>query len=134
MLTIHAHQFAALAAQARRTYMRTLAALCREQFSEQVETLNEPDLLAKVTQAAQRAADAYELNGALDLQRFVSLAAEHGWSFDEQAENAWMLSRFLENARVSSPSERLELLVEELQHRAQVAADNAKLRAGFGLS
>jgi len=81
---------------------------------------------ATLVSAARTKAASYDLYNQRDLHRFVNLCADEGIDFDLKPQNAWMRTMLLDPS-VSSPSQRLDLLVSQRLHQARVQAHNARL-------
>ena len=72
----------------------------------------------------------YGLESRAALWRFLSLAATFGWDFDRLPHLAWM-REMLTDADVSTPDERVRLLVDECLHRERVEEHNRRLRTSL---
>lgn len=66
-----------------------------------------------------------------DVCRYLNLAACYGWNFDRDPALSWM-RQYLDDSDVSTPGERLDLLVQECLRRNQVEEHN-RLQRQAGL-
>jgi hypothetical protein len=65
-------------------------------------------------------ATAHGFTSQLDRQRYLDLSATHGWQFEDAPEHRWMAA-YLGDPDVSSPSQRLALLLDEVRYRIEAA-------------
>lgn len=129
MLIIRKEQFEALAAAHRDHFVEEMCRHLRDHLPGQVAGVEDAVLRHRVSQAVGRAAG-YGLTSRRDCCRYLNVAALYGWEFDRAPENAWM-RRYLEDPQVSSPSDRLGLLVDQCIHRMRVEEENRRLAEEF---
>lgn len=67
-----------------------------------------------------------------DLCRFLNLACTYGWDF-ASGDMAATVHAYLRDAAVSSPSDRLDLLIRHCQHRQALLVLNDARRSEFGI-
>ena len=132
MLTIRREQMAALGERRSKDFERFMLRHLRECFPRALDALGDGDALVLIHDTLERARR-YDLRSEADGCRFLNLAASFGWDFELRPERAWMLA-MLRDPDVSSPSQRLRILVDECVHRARIESHNRSLRAAFGVS
>ncbi|WNG52001.1 hypothetical protein F0U60_53765 [Archangium minus] len=130
MLTIRSHQLGVFEEAQAQHFLLHLMAHVRTHFPEEVGVLDDALLRARIEQGV-RQGHALGLVTRRDLSRFINLLVASDWEFARAPEHAWMKD-YLEDPGVSSPSVRLERLVQEFIRRGELEARNAVLREEFG--
>jgi hypothetical protein len=131
MLTIRSEQLRTLEAVARDRFVDTVTLHLRTHFTETVQGMGETELRAIVLRAVERAAT-YGLTSEQDALRYVNLAAAYGWEFDRDPRHDWM-RQMLTSPAITSPSERLRLLVDRCLEHARRDENTRRLAEEFGL-
>lgn len=131
MLVIRTEQLDLLAKASREEFIEQMCRHLRSHFPPQLRGCGDDVLKSHINDALRRSAG-YGLTSRQDCCRFLNLAVLYGWQFDQSAAQQWMRD-YLIDETVSSPSERLRLLVDQCVHRREIAAHNRQLQDGFGL-
>lgn len=129
MIVIRDSQIKQLDAGWRHGYIARLCGYLREQFADELHTLPDGVLHARVSKALRRAAS-YGIHSERDCCRFLNLAVFYGWDFGQSDATAWM-HRILSDPDISAPAARLHALVAQCIYRTQVAENNARVNAQF---
>ncbi|WP_377705330.1 hypothetical protein [Pseudoduganella sp. UC29_71] len=125
----------------RQTQLVALGRVSEEQaIDELCHHLNTyyPQLTASLSSAQQRTlvqsvmqlAASYKLRSQRDICRFLNLAATYGSSFNSDPQLGWMLACLVDHG-VDRPSDRLDLLIRQCQHRNAMAELSDQQRALF---
>ncbi len=129
MLQIRAAQIIAFDEERRLRTLDQVRRHLRTHFAENVLQLDEDQLTAEIRQCVQRAAT-YGIISDRDIVRFAGLCAIFSWDFEMVPENAWM-REVLEDAALTEPGRRLEIVFERAMHRLEVESHNAAMIMQF---
>jgi hypothetical protein len=99
-------------------YVKQLSKDARENYPDIVGNMTEERLQLKVIKTIKKA-EKYGVVSQLDIAKFLNIAIEYGWDFDEDPEYVWM-RKILINQDISCPSDRIDLLMEECDDRKEM--------------
>lgn len=83
---------------------------------------------AAIRALALRLAERYGIVAPRDLLRMIGLVVMRGWQLDVGPDGAWVRA-ILEDARIASPTRRVDRLLAESRRRATIEARNAAIQA-----
>lgn len=132
MLVISGDQMAVFANARRTQFVVLMCDRLREQFPTDLWGVEQNTLHSNIA-AALLSANRYGLHSERDCCRYLNLAVLYGWEFDRLDGNAWMRS-CLTDMQISTPSQRLNRLVDQCLHRSEVAEHNRNLRVAMSLA
>jgi ribosomal protein S13 len=89
-----------------------------------------PDALRTHVEHAIGTARGLGLSTERAICRHLNLCMTCGWGYLDEPENAWMRDRYLGDAALGAPDERMRLLVDEVLRRMEIEAQNQRLRSG----
>jgi len=128
MLTIRREQFKALRVPLIRRFHQELLEHVKTNFVEETEGKSDKELLEHIRQALKRA-EAYGLKAERELYLYINVSMLYGPHFDQEEETAWTRD-YLADEDVSSPSQRMSRLYEEVIHRLKMEEDNLETERG----
>lgn len=129
MLTIRRDQLDALRAPAVHELVLELVTHIKHHFPAETAGESDEDLYARVKATLHRA-EKYGMQGKRDAYRYVDVSMLYGADFDERPVTAWTVD-FLTDEDVSSPSQRMNRLFDEVSYRLEVEESNARVRGEF---
>ena len=101
----------------------------RQYFPEENTQKPDKELYDRLARTVCKA-EKYGIRIEKDLYKFVNIAMLFNPDFDEQEETAWTVA-FLTDRAVSSPTQRLNRLYEEVIYRLEVEENNTLIEKEF---
>lgn len=132
MHILRTEQFKALEASANERFVDAMVVRLRQDFPVLPDGVAGPALKAAVAGAMAQAGDAYGLVSERDVARYLDLCATYGWQFDTTPQHQWM-AEVLSDPAVTSPGERLSLLLDMCAARAKQEDHTRALADAFGI-
>jgi len=129
MFTIRRKQLEALLVPLIRRFHQELLEHVKTHFVEETEGKSDKELLEHIGQALKRA-EAYGLKAERDLYMYINVSMLYGPYFDQEEETAWTRD-YLIDKDVSSPSQRINRLYEEVIYRLEVEEKSAEIKKRF---
>jgi hypothetical protein len=111
------------------TFITIMITHTRESFPNETKAISDSELKKHIIKSIKKAEN-YNLTSQQDCCKFINLAVVYGWDFDQEPNNEWMID-ILEDEEISSPSERLNRLLDECVYRKEVEEKNNKLWDDF---
>lgn len=130
MLMMRQPQMDAFVQAERARYIAAMGIHLRTWFPDPAWRMTVAELHSAINSCLQRAAG-YSLHSQRDGCRYLNLAAEYGWHFDADPRLQWMHA-YLCDETVSSPADRLDLLVKQCRFRKDVQRENLLSREALG--
>ncbi|MCH9684359.1 MAG: hypothetical protein K0V04_23190 [Deltaproteobacteria bacterium] len=90
----------------------------------------EPDECTTRARSVVEAAFGFGLVEPRDVLAFAKLTTTHGWAWSEHERTRWMDTR-LRDPAIADPTERLVLLLDEVEHRDRAEQNRAEARGRF---
>jgi hypothetical protein len=132
MLTIRSEQIRILKVAAFERFIHAAVAHVQRFFPGRVAGLDDAELRQIIGRMADNAA-VHGLKSERDFLLYLNLAALYGWDFEIDPDCQWMASALAQPVN-SSPSERLQHLVDRCLDREARQRHSEDLRRDFGLT
>jgi hypothetical protein len=132
MLEIRDNQLFALGKSLESHFVTDMAAHVRRHFPERAAGLDDNALRLRI-EAAIASARSYGLRSRQECCRFLNIAGACGWDFETDHKYAWIPAR-LRDAGITSPADRLDVVLARLLNTMRTHLRNLELRREFGLN
>jgi hypothetical protein len=129
VFTVRDSQVRLLSFGRERDFAERMARHLEAHYPDRVSVLQPSVLRAHVDRAIE-AAQGLGLSTERAICRHLNLCMTCGWDYLDQPENGWMRDRYLDNAALGVPDERMRLLVDEVLRRMEIEEHNQRLRGG----
>lgn len=129
MITIRQEQIEALRIPLIQQFCQELLEHVKIKFVEETEGKSDMELIEHIRQALKRA-EVYGLKAERDLYMYINVSMLYGPRFDQQEVTAWTRDYLLDED-VSSQSQRMERLHEEVVYRLEAVEKSIEIKKRF---
>jgi hypothetical protein len=129
MLTIRREQMEAMRVPLIRRFHQGLLEHVKTNFLDEIKGKSDKELLEHIGQALKRA-EGYGIKSERDLYLYINVSMLYGPHFDQEEETFWTRG-YLADEDVSSPSQRMKRLYEEVVYRLEAEEKSAEIKKRF---